>query len=137
MIQDDDREVLGRVKHTRVTREILDKKGFTKEILESSPNFTKITYCNYDLDLDLQEQEYYEKNRIEHTYTTSLNIPILNEDIHSQLHFETRYFTICTIGQLEAVMRYKEQLNMLNCQIATKIVVMDKRVNELINKYHI
>lgn len=137
MIQDDDKEVLSRVKYVRVTGEILEKKGFTKETLESSPNFTKTVYRNYDLDLDLREQVYYVKNKIEHTYTTSINIPILNEDLHSQHHFEIRHLTICTVGQLEAVIRYKKQLNMLNYQLTTRIAVMDKRVNELSSKYRI
>lgn len=55
MIQDIDTKILDRVNHIAITREILEQKGFIEELTESASNFSKITFRNYDIDLDIVE----------------------------------------------------------------------------------
>ena len=135
MIQDNDTKILGRTNYIAVTRKILEQKGFIEELSESTPNFSKITFHNYDIDLYIVESYIGMNEKYKYVYTAFIEIPIMTEDLHSSTHFESRSFTIYNIGQLEAVMKYKEQLNYLNLMIGRKIAAMDTKFNQLNDKY--
>lgn len=132
MIQDIDTKILDRVNHIAITREILEQKGFIEELTESAPNFSKITFRNYDIDLDIVEIYIGMNEKYKYAYTASFELPIINKSLH---YFESTSLTIYNVGQLEAVMKYKKQLNDLNMMIRRKIAAMNTKFNHSNDKY--
>lgn len=70
--------------------------------------------------------------KYKYAYTASFELPIINKSLH---YFESTSFTIYNVGQLEAVMKYKKQLNDLNMMIRRKIAAMNTKFNHSNDKY--
>ena len=137
MIQDSDNAVLKRVKYAGVTPEILMRKGFVEELVERSPNWIQTHYRNYELDLDLIEYNanigFVGYKQYKYAYTTKLKAPVESADPNQTL--VTRSISIYTVGQLEAVMRAKRQINTLNAFIENKMKSINRALDADDAKY--